>query len=81
MHLHLHVVHKFHDTGFQGRLNFSTCTFVACILEIDTTLVVCRNESWFLVSCYMKSQGNRYSSAENLISIHKFLLHDVNSNG
>lgn len=47
----------------------------------DTTLVLFRNESWFLVIGYMKSQNNRYSSAKNLISIHKFLLRDVNKNG
>lgn len=48
--------------------------------EKDTTLVLFRNESWFLVSGYMKSQNNRYSSAENLISIQKLLLDNVNSN-
>lgn len=48
--------------------------------EKDTTLVLFGNEFWFLVSSYIKSQNNRYSSAENLISIHKLLLHDVNSN-
>jgi len=75
------VVHRCHDTGFQGRLNFSTCTFVACVLEKkDTILVLFRNGFWFLVSSYIKSQNNRYSSAEKLISIHKLLLHDVNSN-
>lgn len=48
--------------------------------EKDTTFVMFRNESWFPVSGYMKSQNNRYSSVENLISIHKLLLLDVNSN-
>ena len=48
--------------------------------EKDTTLILFRNESWFRFSSYMKSQNNRYSSAENFISIHKLLLHDVNGN-
>jgi len=47
--------------------------------EKDTTLVMFRNESWSPVSGYMKSQNNRRSSVENLISIQKLLLHDVNS--